>query len=71
MSIKEIQQQYPELIWPEDKLKDGDWVCTIDPVFTAEREEFKVFQYDSRINYSIHFGGNLRFFKLQEKPLPF
>ncbi len=51
---------------PEGELKKGDWVYTPNRVFgtSPANEEHNIFQYDDRINYSLHFGHELIFFKI-------
>jgi tartrate dehydratase beta subunit/fumarate hydratase class I family protein len=49
----------------EADLKQGDWVYTPGKVFTAEDKDHHIFQYDPRINYSLHFGHEVIFYKIQ------
>jgi len=48
----------------ESKLNRGDWVYTPDEVFGSGGKEHNIFQYDDRINYSLHFGHRIRWYKL-------
>jgi len=52
------------LLWSEADLKRGDWIYTPDEVFGSGGKEHNIFQYDERINYSLHFGHEIRWYKL-------
>lgn len=58
------------LIWKEKDLKNGDWVYTPDEVFGSGGKGNQIFQFDEKINYSLHFGHDMIFFKLQPKIKP-
>lgn len=58
------------LIWEEKDLKQGDWVYTPDEVFGSGGKGNQIFQFDEKINYSLHFGHEIRFYKLQNNTRP-
>jgi len=60
-----INQMTDKLLWKEKDLKQGDWIYTPDAVFGSGGKEHNIFQYDERINYSLDFSREIRFYKLQ------
>ena len=65
MTSKDAVEKFPFLEWKEEFLKEGDWVYTPNPVFGSSEENNQIFQYDPKINYSLDFGDELKFFKLE------
>ena len=59
--IKEKQK----MTWNEEDLKEGDWVYTPGEVFGSGGKDHNIFQYDPKINYSLHFGHDPVFYKLE------
>lgn len=53
-----------ELEWNKEDLKSGDWVFTPDETFGSAGKTNLVFQFDERIEYSLHFGHEPRLFKI-------
>jgi len=49
----------------ETDLKRGDWVYTPNEVFGSGYKEHNIFQYDDRINYSLHYGHTITWYKIQ------
>lgn len=59
-----------EITFKESELRQGDWIYTPDEVFGSGGKEHNIFQYDERINYSLHFGHQPQFYKLTTNPNP-
>ena len=51
----------------ESQLRDGDLVYTPQAVNGSGGKKHNVFEYDSRIIYSVHYGQELTFYKLKTK----
>lgn len=52
------------ILTDEADLKHGDWVFTPDEVFGSGGKGDNRFQYDERINYALHFGHKIRWYKI-------